>query len=243
MGGGDGRGHPHDVHDSVGSDGTVTSARNASALPRPISQGTEKLKYRGRMVRWLSEVVAKPRGFESPTPSNVVKEPKAMKYSELEKKAKAYLEAFPEQTPVQIYINGFLAGYKQSSSEEHEDEATLEKKDVLLSKIDYTSIRASWAVNCPAYTEVRSMSEKRKEKIRSRWREFSELGDPIDVCRELFKKVQASDFLRGGNSRGWKATFDWLFENSNNWVKVYEGQYDNRASGARGGKTVNDYWG
>ena len=32
-----------------------------------------------------------------------------MTYAELEAKAKMYLATFPDQTPVQIYINGFLA--------------------------------------------------------------------------------------------------------------------------------------
>ena len=63
-------------------------------------------------------------------------------------------------------------------------------------------------------------------------------------------KMQASHFLRGDNKRGWKASFDWLFENDKNWVKVYEGNYDNlldpptryvaRNSGY--GKNCNDEW-
>ena len=44
---------------------------------------------------------------------------------------------------------------------------------------------------------------------------------------ELFVKMEGCSFLKGDNRRGWKATFDWLFENGNNWVKVYEGNYDN----------------
>ena len=53
--------------------------------------------------------------------------------------------------------------------------------------------------------------------------------------------MEASSFLKGNNNRKWKATFDWVFENSNNWVKVYEGQYDDRADGTSE-KRVNNYW-
>jgi hypothetical protein len=40
--------------------------------------------------------------------------------------------------------------------------------------------------------------------------------------------MQESKFLRGDNKRGWKASFDWIFENQKNWVKIIEGTYDNK---------------
>ena len=40
--------------------------------------------------------------------------------------------------------------------------------------------------------------------------------------------MEASDFLKGYNKYGWKATFDWVFKNSENWIKILEGNYDNR---------------
>lgn len=46
--------------------------------------------------------------------------------------------------------------------------------------------------------------------------------------------MQASDFLKGTNNNNWVATFDWLFSNSGNSIKVMEGNYDNkRGAGAR----------
>lgn len=71
-----------------------------------------------------------------------------------------------------------------------------------------------------------SLSEKRKNKIRIRWKEFSEVGNPVEVCREVFKRACASKFLQG--ERGtFHAQFDWFFEKQDNWVKTYEGTYDN----------------
>lgn len=73
---------------------------------------------------------------------------------------------------------------------------------------------------------VKSLSEDRKTKIRIRWKEFTGIGNPVDVCRILFEKATASKFLQGDNGRGFKANFDWLFTNGKNWLKIYEGNYD-----------------
>jgi len=57
----------------------------------------------------------------------------------------------------------------------------------------------------------------------------------LSVAKKLFEKAQASKFLRGDNRTGWRASFDWIFENPENWVKVLEGNYDNeRPSGGKG---------
>ncbi len=158
-----------------------------------------------------------------------------MTYAELQARAREYLGTFPDQTPEQIYINGFLAGFRVAQEECTEDPK-------LVIRIDYAGIKALWKDHCPAFSELRAVSEKRKEKIRARWKEFSNVGDPVDVCVGLFDKMQASAFLRGESKRGWKASFDWLFENSNNWVKVYEGQYDDRPEETADDKSVNNYW-
>lgn len=81
---------------------------------------------------------------------------------------------------------------------------------------------------------VKALNDNRRQKIKCRLEEFSkDSGEWLARVRELFERVIASDFLRGGNKSGWTATFDWLFENGKNWVKVVEGNYDNDRS-ARG---------
>lgn len=79
-----------------------------------------------------------------------------------------------------------------------------------------------------AFSRVELLSDARKKKIRVRWREFSRLGDPVEVCRTIFKKACASKFLQGDNKNGWSASFDWIFTNDKNWAKIYEGNYDDR---------------
>ena len=56
---------------------------------------------------------------------------------------------------------------------------------------------------------------------------FTEMKD-IETVKLIFEKMEASKYMQGDNKRGWKATFDWVFENSKNWVKIFEGNYDNR---------------
>ena len=63
------------------------------------------------------------------------------------------------------------------------------------------------------------------------------------IC--IFEKAQASSFLKGDNKRGWKALFDWFFENDKNWVKVFEGNYDDKPSAGQQSNPkngVNDIW-
>ena len=83
--------------------------------------------------------------------------------------------------------------------------------------------------------EVKAVSDERKKKMKIRWKEFSEVGDPVEVVRTIFHKVATSKFCQGDNSKGWSASFDWLFGNPKNWVKVYEGNYDDNHADTRNG--------
>lgn len=91
-------------------------------------------------------------------------------------------------------------------------------------KIDYKRIVDMYHKACPDFPKVFKLSDTRKQKIRIR---FEEMDYSYETMATLFLKTQTSKFLRGDNRNGWKATFDWLFENPKNWVKVVEGQYDN----------------
>lgn len=71
--------------------------------------------------------------------------------------------------------------------------------------------------------KVARLSDARKEKILSRYEEFKECGNPIEVFGVIIEKCFASTFL----TKQWKVQFDWLFQNDKNWIKVYEGNYDN----------------
>lgn len=109
-------------------------------------------------------------------------------------------------------------------------------------KYPYQDIADLWNSVCSTLPKIKSLNDNRRAKIRNRLGEMSANPDTwLDRVRELFERVAASDFLCGSNSNGWTATFDWVFENGKNWVKVVEGNYDNdrgsRSAALRGSQT------
>ena len=114
--------------------------------------------------------------------------------------------------------------------------------------LPFKEIKELWNAVCIGYPKLHSLSESRKNKMRNRMAEMGGAEKALPLLREIFTKMQASNFLRGDNKRGWKASFDWLFENDKNWVKVYEGNYDNRLDPVpryrttNNGKNCNDEW-
>lgn len=104
-------------------------------------------------------------------------------------------------------------------------------------EIPYRDIIALWNSLCgDKLPKVKALNDTRRQKMRVR---LSEGGckTPDDMtawARELFETVSQSSFLCGENNHNWTATFDWLFENPTNWVKVMEGNYsDNRGANKR----------
>ncbi len=91
-----------------------------------------------------------------------------------------------------------------------------------------------WNSVCTAYPRCVKVTDRRKTKIRLRLAEMgcgSDEAETLKTLGDLFRRMQSSSFLRGDNGRGWQASFDWLFENGSNWVKVTEGNYDDRSGG------------
>lgn len=98
-------------------------------------------------------------------------------------------------------------------------------------KIDFSAVIDLFHRCCPGFPKVTKLTESRKGKIRVR---LGEMGG-MELAEAVFRKMAASKFLNGDNDRGWKATFDWVMENDKNWVKVSEGQYDDRKTNDSGG--------
>ncbi len=120
--------------------------------------------------------------------------------------------------------------FRGENSQKREEKKRTEKEQNREEKIvyPYQDIIDLWNSVCLTLPKVQKLTDDRRTKIRLRLNEFS--GDStqwLSLTRTLFERVNASDFLRGDNNSGWTATFDWLFTNSKNWVKVTEGNYDN----------------
>ena len=71
--------------------------------------------------------------------------------------------------------------------------------------------------------KIAKLSDSRKKKIALRLKEYKNL---LEIFTYVLKKSESSYFLLNGNFY----TFDWLFENDTNILKVYEGKYDNGKS-------------
>ena len=115
-------------------------------------------------------------------------------------------------------------------------------------KIPFVEIKDLWNTTCTGFARLVVISENRRNKIRNRVAEMGGVEKALPIIKTIFEKAQASSFLKGDNKRGWKASFDWFFENDKNWVKVFEGNYDEKPAGtpqARQYKPkddVNDLW-
>ena len=110
---------------------------------------------------------------------------------------------------------------KTGNEEIIQPEPVLKKKPLPAKKI-----ADMWNTTCTGYPKIFTLSEARKNKIRIRVEEMGGIEKAMPIMQTIFKKMQESKFLKGGNKRGWKASFDWVFENDKNWVKVWEGNYD-----------------
>lgn len=67
--------------------------------------------------------------------------------------------------------------------------------------------------------KVSYISPDRRANIISLLKKFT-----IEDIKMIFRKAYLSDFLTGDNSRGWKATFDWIIKEKNA-TKILEDNY------------------
>lgn len=116
--------------------------------------------------------------------------------------------------------------YKEKEKEE-EIEKVKEKENIYNSLADAVrEFNSQLSVKLPM---VVTFNEKRKQKLATRWEEFKKVGEPQEVWQNLIEIIKNSKFLLG-EAGEWKCSFDWLIENSTNWLKVYEGHYNNNSN-------------
>ena len=125
--------------------------------------------------------------------------------------------------------------------EEKEREERREREERETEKIPYQKIADIYNAVCTAFPRCTVLSDKRKKAIKARIHS----GYSLEDFRRLFEKAQASTFLKGGNDRNWRATFDWLITDSN-MAKTLDGNYDDNKGGPqnavnRSGAQGNEY--
>ncbi len=117
--------------------------------------------------------------------------------------------------------NGVLLSSNKNDDNNHSGNVPIEK------------IIQSWNERTKL-SKVNTISESRKKAIRARWNEHGR-----DNIWKVFKKTFDSEFLNGKNERNWMASFDWVM-NPTNFVKILDGNYDNREKPKTNGKRYNE---
>jgi len=106
---------------------------------------------------------------------------------------------------------GHIKGHMTSHMEnENENENRIEYEDVIV------------YFNGTRFPKIQKLAGIRKTHLQARVKEYG-----IEKVKEVISKADKSDFLRGINNNGWKASFDWII-NPNNFIKIMEGNYDNK---------------
>ncbi len=89
--------------------------------------------------------------------------------------------------------------------------------------IDYQLIADMYNATCISFPKLTKLSDKRKKTIRARFNQ----GYTVEDFKRLFELAENSSFLKGGNSRNWSASFDWLIADAN-MAKTLDGNYSDR---------------
>lgn len=107
------------------------------------------------------------------------------------------------------------------------EEIKKDKKEKNNISIDPQLVLNMYHSFCPLLPKVVKLNKSRVQKIGAR---YTEMNNDSVILENLFRKVGESKFLNGENNNGWKASFDWIFENDKNWLKIIEGNYDNKGN-------------
>lgn len=97
----------------------------------------------------------------------------------------------------------------------------------IVTKEEVVELRALFIRLCPSLPkpqDVMFWSPGRVDRAKRTIRLYG-----MEQVAELFKKVEASDFLTGRNGRWGKCALDWVLK-PENLSKIMEGNYDNRSS-------------
>lgn len=139
---------------------------------------------------------------------------------------------FCEYYAISPVVNKVLQGSEQSSiggeqssmgggEKSSPNNININKLNNNLNNNTYGNVVDLYHKICISLPKVQKLTDGRKKLIRARLNQFS-----LAHIEEVFLLAEASDFLKGVNGK-WNANFDWLM-NENNFVKVLEGNYNNK---------------
>lgn len=177
------------------------------------------------MVELVDGVITIPNWGKHQSLEQIAARKEYQKEYQREYRAKQKLIASKEEKTFRKHLHKHLCEQNINTIEEDiekEEEKDIEeeyKKNISTNPQEIADLFNSICLSLPS---VKILSNKRKTTIKNRLRAY-----PVDEFKTLFEKAEASEFLKGNNTNGWNATFDWLL-NENNMLKVLEGNYDNK---------------
>lgn len=114
--------------------------------------------------------------------------------------------------------NGMTIPYINTDINKEDKDKSLSKKE---DGVDFEMIKSKWEETNPNLASVRMINDKRKKAIRALLKNNN--ADVEDLIN-AFKIISISSFCQG--SKGWKASFDWLINNTKNcFIRTLEGDY------------------
>ena len=126
----------------------------------------------------------------------------------------------------------------KSNIKSNKDTSKSTATDESQEKIPYQAILEAYTNTCKSLQKCTILSDKRKSAIKARFAS----GYTLEDFETVFQKAESSKFLRGGNDRDWRASFDWLIKDAN-MAKVLDGNYDDwkgdeTTDGRESGQTI-----
>lgn len=99
--------------------------------------------------------------------------------------------------------------------------------------IPYERIKDMYNELCPSLHRCTKLSEARKKAIKAR----ISSGYTLEDFERLFRKAEASSFLRGKNRQNWVASFDFLVRDEK-MARTMDGEYDDNNGGGHSNGTA-----
>ena len=89
--------------------------------------------------------------------------------------------------------------------------------------LNYQKIKEKWNSSVPEPLKIKRMTDKRKRKLRTRYKEedFS--------LQEIINALSEQPFALGQNERGWAADFSWIIDSEEHYNKILERKYADKA--------------
>jgi len=142
----------------------------------------------------------------------------------IDKKVDTYTENTTEITTKNNTEEYILSPSSISDDETYQlNEKEKDKDTNRIEKVPYQKIVDLYNDICVSMPSVKTITSKRKEKMKVLYREVRDL----EVIEECFRKAEKSSFLNGSSGKWSGCNFDWLV-NYNNFIKVLEGTYDDK---------------